>query len=381
MPIDIEEWDVEDHWSCNTCKHSNLGRFETCQNCGKPKENEEDIEPTDVSASNAVRDAELLRIARGGADWHCRFCSSSQRNADGQCANCTANKSFSKGTEALSDEKDDQYTPPSAPPTIPQSPQAFRRSVPYRSLDIIRYGLLGVGMLFLLGLLLWLLRPREYDARVADVYFQHVVHIDKYKVLSDQGFNVDADAFDVENEGQRVSHHERVQRGTRIEHYTVQVRDGQSCHKTQRTCQPVGCTKRGNGFSKCSKVCSGGDNVCYPKWKEVEREREVPRYVEVPVYHTWYRWKVWRWVHDRDVFANGHSLDTTWPTNQEIGLCQACSPGEQERILKDARYTVTFQDKDDSWHYTPSSEADFKKFKLGTHRHIKVTAGSVSLLE
>jgi hypothetical protein len=67
------EWQVEMLWRCTACRHGNLGRHLECQRCGKPKTGAEEYEmPSDTSQANAVRDAELLRVAKAGANWRCR---------------------------------------------------------------------------------------------------------------------------------------------------------------------------------------------------------------------------------------------------------------------------------------------------------------------
>lgn len=406
------DYQIEMLWDCEAGHRGNLGRFKECPICGRPKREEDEFYmPGDTSRQAEVTDSELLRHALAGADWHCRYCDSSQRKLDGSCAQCGSDQSettkeipekesLDNGISELI-ESFKQPTKAIRPPAIPAERLAPRLSVPPsvrpnrtvvveyddeipRTPFFQKWMLAIPGVAILLGLLIWAIWPREYDAVVTDVYFQHAVHVEKYQVIQDQGWDYPGRAFDVKNEGQRIHHHDKVEDGWEKEYYNDRVPDGQDCHTTPVRVTKGTCRSNKNGFATCSSdTRSGGDRVCTTKYKTVQKWRKKTKYKDVPRYREWYSWKAWEWRHNRDVFETGHSLDVIWPSEEKINLCGTCTEGEQERITKDDRYSVKFtdtKDKDDSWNYTPSGLTEFKTFPVGTKRRIKVTAGMVELL-
>src|SRR5262245_29907288 len=97
----MSERQIEMTWRCTSCGAQNLGRHSVCQGCGNPKDESEAYEmPADPSAAASVVDPALLRMARAGANWRCRYCGSDQRAFDGTCAQCGASQGEGRSTAA-----------------------------------------------------------------------------------------------------------------------------------------------------------------------------------------------------------------------------------------------------------------------------------------
>lgn len=77
------------YWDCPSCNHKkNLGPNPTCAQCGRPRGPNIPFY-TDDSAP-IVEDPELVRRARAGADWKCKYCGADNRAGVMDCHQCGA---------------------------------------------------------------------------------------------------------------------------------------------------------------------------------------------------------------------------------------------------------------------------------------------------
>lgn len=388
MPTEVEEWHVEMFWDCTQCGHiGNRGRDKTCQGgCGHQLDDDEEFYlPKNVN--DKVTDPELLRKATGGADWTCRFCKSQQFRVDRICEQCGSNQKestpISRFTIESLEEHENSIPPPkqdsglnrdllrkvaqrSEPP--PNPPERFR--VP----TWVWVAPIGFS---LLALLIWFLIPKEVDAKVVDVYFQHAVHIQKYQEFHRTGWDPPGRAINVQKIEEKIHHHDHVPDGFKTEYYSVDVIDYNNCWRTPKNCVNTNCKSQKNGFAKCSKTCTGGDKVCGTK--KDKRSRQVQKYRDVSVLRGWYGWDIWEWEHDRDVFATGHTQNVYWPSEDEVSLNRHLRLGEEERFTKEASYSVKFEERGDSWNYSPADLNEFQSFVMGGIYHIRIQAGIVKV--
>ncbi|MCC7537188.1 MAG: hypothetical protein IT379_13280, partial [Deltaproteobacteria bacterium] len=205
--------------------------------------------------------------------------------------------------------------------------------------------------------------PRVVEGVVSRVSWEHVVSVERRRLVDHEGFAEarPADALDVRADGERVHHHDRVQDGTETEHYTERVpyeetewytervQCGETCTETPRHCSEH-CRPDDNGFATCTTTCTGGDRNCSPRHcderrsrqvtrhRDEPRTRQVPRYRQVPRQAPWFRWRVWEWTPDRDVTHRGSTEPPTWPSDEELRPRVPLSPGEEERTSRSATY-------------------------------------------
>lgn len=77
------------YWDCPSCGHKkNLGPNATCAGCGRPRGPNLAFY-TDEDAP-VIEDPELVRRARAGADWKCKFCGADNRAGVMDCHQCGA---------------------------------------------------------------------------------------------------------------------------------------------------------------------------------------------------------------------------------------------------------------------------------------------------
>jgi len=365
---------IEMHWYCSTCHHDNRGRDLNCANCGKPRENEEYLMPSDTRAAPTVTDPDLLRKATAGPNWSCHYCRSSQRRLDGACARCGA-----PADEGIEEPVNRQET---APPVAlnddePEpEPVGLMGRIANRIDAIGDRKLLARGVAAAFGIVLltvtlwWLFVPHEQRVHVASVNWTHTAEIERYKVISDSGWYADGDAFDVRNEGQRIHHYDHRAVGSHLEPYTVQVACGQTCTPIPRSCSES-CTPNRNGFASCRTSCTGGGQSCSTKYCSEGRTRSVIDYQDFPIYQSWYSWHAWRWRHQRDAVLSGTTTETRWPGPKDEHLQEGLALGEKERegpLHSD--YTVRYSNGKEQWKTSPSSEAEFRKRTLGSQWRI-----------
>jgi hypothetical protein len=378
---------IELTWRCSTCGHQNLGRHKQCVACGHEKDASEAYEmPADPRTAVNVTDDPLLRMAKAGPDWRCAYCGADQRRSQGSCANCGA--PAVEGSEV----PDDAPPPPAA--AAPPRPRRRLRWV----------ALLALPVIAVAGIAWNASRPRDWDATVQAVSWEHVIDVERYAARAGEGFkeNIPADAFDVRGAGERVHHQERVldhyeteryavevPDGTRSETYTARVACGEDCSETPRSCRES-CKNDKNGFATCREVCTGGGRRCstrycsetrtrqVPKTRTEWRSRQVPRYRQEPRYAEAFRWRVWTWAPARSIRAAGtETTGLRWP-NDETRVGAGLASGEKERATRKSRYLVTLRyDEDKDLRFEPPSAEAFASFTPGSRHAVRREHGKM----
>lgn len=370
---------IEMTWTCSTCEHQNLGRHKDCQGCGNPKDGSEQYEmPANPELAASVTDEDLLKMAKAGPDWRCAYCGSDQRRADNSCGQCGA--AIGTGTEI----------PDDADPVDGLVKPWWER---YGKL-MTRLAIGAAVLVVLIVILVWNAnRPRDYDAKVTAVAWQHTIDVERYAVRSRTGFkeNIPTGAMDVTSRGQQVHHHEQVLDHYETEHYSVQVPDGyrtesytarescgQTCTSKPQSCRQS-CSSKKNGFASCRQVCSGGGQSCTTKYCSVSktrqvaktrteyRTRQVPKYRSEPRYAEGFAWRAWEWQHERTVVEKGTDIAAAkWPA----GALTAMGGGEQEREKRTSSYVVSLDYDGDQLKFAVPDAVTAARFTNGSPHEI-----------
>jgi hypothetical protein len=134
-----KEWVIEHSWKCLFCNYQNKGRDEKCFNCGKDIDEENvDVQPTDLSYSNRVKDEKVVEDLVGNEkpDWYCKFCSHRERDENIKCTECGASKNQKQSqvqqtieSTAFSDTVTTKSNSISIPEPIPPVVQTFQEVV------------------------------------------------------------------------------------------------------------------------------------------------------------------------------------------------------------------------------------------------------------
>jgi len=382
-----------------------------CQGCGSPKEDDEPYEmPGDTAAAATVTDPELLRMAKAGANWQCRYCGSHQRTLAGTCAQCGAAQGEGRSTDAVS---------PTRARRAPAARSNIVRPLVLGAAGVVLLALVGCGLFASLrsgvslrgemtrGGAALVLPFHSEDAKVVGIRWKQVVSVERWQVLTGEGFaeSKPAEAFDSRPVEQRFHHTEKVLDGYDTQYYTETVPDGyrtetyterescgQECTSRPQSCSEK-CTSNKNGFASCQTVCTGGGQSCQTKYcsvtktrqvpqtKTVTKSRQVPRYRDEPRNATWYRWKIWGWKHDRTLEKTGTTLPTVWPDEKEVKLGKGLAAGEKEREQRSGSYAVDLVAGDQRRELPLAEATALDGYSVGSAHRLRVwRTGSVEAL-
>jgi len=406
---------IELTWTCSSCQTKNLGRYKVCQRCGSPKDASESFEmPGDSRAVASVTDPALLARAHAGRDWRCTYCGFDQLRSDAHCARCGA--SATTGVETHGGPNVAGGGPAvdvarlftgfgRGPWGVRSRPSAESVAKVALATGAAAFVVFASCVALAFGMRMWTNRAR--DIVVASTSWERVVHVDRYRVFSREGFAEarPAGSFDVRSLGPRhhhdeaildhyetVAYTERVQDGFDTETYTENVACGQDCTSLPESCHEE-CTDNGNGFASCHDVCSGGGQTCSPRYcmetrtrqvprfRDDPRTRQEPRYRYEPRSAEWFAWSEWAWGEDRVVRASGHDDRPRWPSADEERLGVRLGEGERERERREARYGVVLRDEDGSTYaLTPETEDDFLRYPPRGRLRARIVNGTPMLL-
>jgi hypothetical protein len=342
---------IELRWRCGDCGADDiLGRHKRCPTCGSPREKGEmKMEGLD-SAAPAVQEAELLELARAGADWFCRGCDSGNRGDAPACASCGA-------------PREGQAAPPS--PSAADEARRARLTAQAEELAANAVGTIsapvkmaaaGISALFALlcGGGLWLHSSSVVEARVQEMSWSRSITAQRWEPTQVRAWQHEVrerpERPPVQGAGEeagwallggcREEHHsdERYQCGTtrECEDKYKTVQESYSCSKTERYKCGRDCKDNGNGFATCKdKMCSRSVSDTCTRSKRVKDGqtcKDVPKYCTRPILRTRCDYQTQQWVDQTPVEMLGGGRSLAWP---------AVPSADELRHLYSATYVVT----------------------------------------
>ncbi len=405
---------IEMHWVCSSCGTRNLGRHKKCQHCGDPKDASEPwLMPEDPGRAPSVTDPALLAQAGAGADWQCGFCGSHQKRLDGRCAHCGAAQSDGARVPEGGARREHAaaapvFGAPAGAPAFASARSAVRRwrAVPALVALAVGLPLAGAAVCCVAALVVpppppRLEKPAVLAATLGDQRWQHLVHVERYQIVREDGFAEvrPADAMDVRSLGQRHHHDEQVLDHMRTETYEEQVpyqdtetytdqeQCGEDCTTTPEHCSES-CSPDDNGFATCTTTCSGGGQSCSPRYCSVTRTRSVTRYRaetrtrQVPVYRAepryqeFFEWNAWRWRPARVIEASGAASDAPrWPSDEELAPPAPLGEGERERTRREARYSIDLVTAGGVQRYVARDLSDYQRVRAHGRWYVSTERG------
>lgn len=349
---------IEMLWDCPSCGTRGIGgRYKRCTVCNAPiPSGVQWYMPKGAAELPGITDPELLTQATAGADWHCPHCGSSQRNDRGKCQECGASRRMTK---------DEGVVQQSSPACRYHSRHASGSSFYSRVNRVVLAILVGIAVVVAILTILLRFYERTVEVQVVSVNWTHTIHVDRWQVIHNEGFNEDRplSAFNVESKGMKHHHYIQVPDGFKTEYHAVRVQCGESCYTTSRRC-----TSNGNGFS----TCSGGNRVCRPRYCSEQKPRQVQKYRDESVEEKYYSWDVWDWKQNRNIAVSGTTTKTSWPSKKRICLDCNVGKGEKERTSQKAEYEVTLSDGEKTYNESSMTLEEFETFSLGSRHLIKV---------
>ena len=183
----------EGKWKCTYCAAVNRGRDLSCAGCGATRD--ADVKFFCDGDAPEVTDAELTRLAQGGADWICEMCGTSNRNSMGQCGQCGAPRGASRSHQTSALREGAAAPSPEAPRAsniahaqafASRAPQPTRRFLTRRVAFIaaaliallVATGVAGLG-----GLAYYLTRTHETELTVASVAWRRSMEVEELQTV------------------------------------------------------------------------------------------------------------------------------------------------------------------------------------------------------
>jgi len=358
---------VEDKWQCSSCGHTNRGRDMRCEKCGSPKEGHEQYIPG--SASDArVTDSEMLRQARAGRHWECRFCLNDVRDLEAkECTYCGAPRDQIKAVEkgykypsASTYEKKTHYVYLEDANPAPNK-KDLKLAEHFSYIAII---LSGIGIV---AGLWWLLMPHEKDVAVQQLAWSCTKQLQQRETRHGSGWGTPSGSFNETCE-RRYKGTERCH-----PHDCNAHQESYSCRPHSCNCTPscsTSCSSQGNGYSKCTRSCSTSCSTCYDT---CYRTAYDTCWDDCPVYDNWCEYDYYAWPTIKTLRTQG---------SKQNFACPVMKPADLQRVKTSTAFDVKFTDGEEVWSIEPGVLSDFQKYAPNAKWRISVNrAGSVRPLQ
>lgn len=329
-------WIVENTWKCSSCGASNQGRSLRCDGCGcrKPASARDIV---DANAS-AVTAPDLLQQAGESVHWVCTFCLNRERDPEGRCTHCGAQKAGAEHSKSLSSRVSARYP-----------------STTWRIYIAVAAAVLALGCL--IWGVVWLATPREYDVPVADLSWKYTEkmrvrelrHSAEWGRPGPKGYYQDT-PFNVSC--QRKYYGQEDCDPYDCEPYQAE----EACGNYECNCRTQ-CKDKGNGFSDCRQECERCTRYC-------TKTKYRTCYRSCPVYKQWCDFDYFEWPVRTTQETTGTTHQVSWP-----GLKPT---SDFSRIERSEHYEVRFRCKDEMQTYRPQDLADFRRFSPGDYWRIRI---------
>jgi hypothetical protein len=330
----------EGAWDCPVCgRRRNRGPDKFCGGCGAPRGPEVKFYLPDDAAE--VTEAAALQRAQAGADWICPYCGADNPLDNAFCSGCGAPREGAKTREVVEHRFD---APPPAAPAPPAKPVKPTGSWWKRGC-----GLGCLGLLALLGLLLYLGTPKKTDLTVAGFHWARTITVEERRPVTEQAWEGEVPSgVSLLSSSNEVHHVDRIQVGSRTQTRTVTERVQTGTERVK-----VGVRDLGNGYFEDVYE----DRPVYED-RSREETYEEPVYRERPVYRKRFRYVVEKWLPDREAKAEGQNRSPRWPDPH-------LAPRERESGRQEV-YEVLFRDANDKTvRYRAPNEQVWRSFEEG----------------
>lgn len=298
MSTSEKTWVIEHSWLCGHCKHTNRGRDDKCDQCGKPIDSTHiETIPGDMSYENRVKDTTRFDDTR--PDWVCDCCdhrNPAKRIACTECGSIGLKQKFDEEGEPYHFQEyshdsaipqiisNPNYKKPPPEPTSVSVGTGYRQTtiqVPQKPVEPLKFPgpveddeiedckeswfsanfnaiLLGIGGIFgvigLIWLCVWLFAWHDTTASVQDTTWHYHVALLERRIYHGRAWRdqMQAHSFNVTCTTEIRSYHncDPYSCNYRNESYSCNcssVRTGESCSTS--------CSSNGNRSSTCRQSC------------------------------------------------------------------------------------------------------------------------------
>lgn len=332
---------IELVWDCAECGTNDIkGRHKVCTQCGAPRENAElrqatgtETDGSGYNPSATVTDPELLRLARAGADWHCKHCASGNMNGDDTCRACGAPRhdvvpDRPKTRPAPKRKPANVIVPAVQPDVTPPEPSTPSLSPKEKwGIGIV----MGAAAIF--GIVL-VSTTKTIPSQLESATWSHTTHVERWTDYTLREWSKDVrlrppsiPTNDIGVPGMTLNlgtckeeehHKERYVCGSHKECEPIYKRETERypCTKSETyTCGEV-CKSNDNGFATCRpKHCTRQvPDTCTRsvQVKTGERCENVPNYCYRPIYEEKCTYTSQRWEAVDQATVSGNGADWRW---------------------------------------------------------------------
>lgn len=346
-------YDVMGYWDCPMCQTKKiLGTERNCPNCGMPRG--EDVKFY-MDGPEVKLTKEQQKKKGKGADWMCEYCGGYNSALDTVCVSCGAERS-GKDYFEIRKEKEEKKAAKEREEQqqngIVQQPDNKKKK-PFNVKALV-IGIV-IAVLAIAGIA-YLATPKTYEVTLADKYWQSSVDVEKNTECYESDWSLPSGA-ELDHKEREIRTYEQVQDGTRTETY--------ESYEVVGSHEETSYTDNGDGTFHSS-------TTTVPDYGYVTRTREVPNYVDVPVYDTKYYYYIWRWQYDRTLTAEEHGDKKVYYAKEDLS--------DDERYKnKQCSYYLTFHDneKDEDETYEVTKE-QYKQVETGAGYTIVVDVDEIT---
>lgn len=268
-------------WDCTQCGYKGIsGEEYTCPSCGKSRDD-------DVEFYLPKEDNIEAKSKNENPDWKCKYCDTLNSDDTDVCISCGSKRDKSNTTYFENKVKKNQYKNMNQQSTRNDKwgSDNYRRAS--RRMNSILLLLFIIPLILFGSFVLNRLMPKKIT--VTNKTWVSTVETMVYKTVREGDFTLPAKAKLVKSY-EKIHHYDKVLDGYRTEYYTERVFSHNETYYTT--------TNLGNGKFK-------SESHTRPVYENVERTRQVPNYIQVPVYRTYYDYDIDKWVDDNKLVKQG----------------------------------------------------------------------------
>lgn len=359
-------------WDCEYCSKKGIpADVRHCPSCGNPVGQNVKYYLPDGS-----KDYVDQKVVPKGEDWKCGYCESYNRYEDTICNNCGAPKgagkdyfqnhaeNAAKNSSADSSGNNTYYDRSGGTSGTASSYYSYPQKKDFNYW--LKWIIAGIAVIAVIIGIFAIFTPKEKTLTVESFSWERVLYIDKYKTVSESAWNMPSGGR-LRYTRDEIRSYDHQFAGYRTETYTEQEIDHYESYVS-------GHRDLGNGYFE--EIIDQR-----PVYKTVTKTREVPQYVDVPVYDTKYYYDIDRWSSDHTVVTKGSDKEPYW--GQEPSSWSGSPKIGDERVSsRSESYCVigTLSGSKNSRSYEIGYN-DWEKLKKGDSVRCKVyVSGKIELL-
>lgn len=379
---------VEAEWKCSSCGTDQIPGFKkVCPECGNPKGSDETYQPPNWRTARLLSAKELAEAGVDedhSSDQQCGYCGGFSKPGTKSCPYCSANLTDVARTcrkcPNCQHETNDVTCSHCGETTVPKDPKVvemIKSAMPSLSFDSGGFDLTRLFnfwwvpvALAVIGLIAFLLWPRQAQVSVTDAWWVYTVNLQEYQYNPHEGWNLPAGA-DKTDEETRIHHYDTIIDGYHQEcHDEYEVVGYETVTDTEQVCESV--------YSHTDVTCYDDGSCDYDDVYETEchsepvsRQEPVYDYVEYceqvadtheePRYAQYYFYMIWEWVGITPAVSSRHDFAPYWPTDYVIDETH-----REAGRLEEYHITLTTEDGEDTFSLTPNSFAEYNLYQIGS---------------